>query len=132
MKKPIVAIFLCIGILLFVAGCSGEQREVTCEDVVAAYKEAGYEVFHKHSPKFGNMVCYVKASNDNGEEIFFEFYETSEEAEKIANERQYNVLIWLFSVIYGEPTWVHTTTYRNIEIEYTDKELYEPFANLIK
>ncbi len=132
MRKSIIAIILCVCTVLAVTGCAQAQRAVTCEEVVAAYKDAGYEVFHNHSPQFGDMLCYVTASGDNGAAIYIEFYKTAEEAESRASQRQYNALIWLFSVIYGDPTWVHTTTYRNIELEYTDKALYEPFAKLIK
>ncbi len=132
MRKTVIVILLCIGILLSATGCSGEQREVTCEDVVAAYEEAGYDPSHHHSPQIGNMVCYVLVENDDDEQIYIHFFETAEEAEAEESQRQYNVFIWLFSVIFGDPTWVHTTTYRNIQIEYTDKALYEPFAKLIK
>ncbi len=130
MKKRMICICLCLAIALSMFGCNAEQREVTCEEVAAAYKEAGYGVFHNHDPELGNKVCYVDVNDDDGEQIFFYFYETAEEAE--AEHREYHVLIWLFSVIYGDPTWVYTKTYRNIEIEYTDKALYKPFAELIK
>ncbi len=132
MKKAVVAILLCVCSVLAVTGCAREQRAVTCEQVVAAYEKEGYEVFHNHSSQTGGIICYVSATDDNGEDIFFEFYETDGQAQAKADGRQYNALIWVFSVIYGDPMWVHTTTYRNIEIEYTDKELYEPFAKLVK
>ncbi len=113
------------------SGCSGEQREVSCGDVVAAYEASGCAVFHNHPADLLNIVCYIEVESDAGKRISFEFFETEKEAGEYASERQYNAVIWLFSVIYGEPTWVHTTTYRNIEIEYTDKSLYEIFDKLI-
>ncbi len=130
MIKRMLCIFLCIVFALPLFGCKGEQREITCEEVVTAYKEAGYSVSHFHDQEGYDFTCDVSIENDDGETIYFYFYETAEEAE--ANHREYHVLIWLFSVIYGDPTWVYTETYRNIEIEYTDKALYEPFAELIK
>ncbi len=130
MKKRIFCLFLCLFLTLSMLGCTGEQREVTCEEVEAAYEEAGYEIFHNHPCNLGNEICYIDIENAADEQIYFYFYETAEEAE--ADHREYNVLIWLFSVIYGDPTWVYTEVYQNILIEYTDKALYEPFAKLIK
>ena len=40
--------------------------------------------------------------------------------------------MWLFSAIYGDPTWLETECYRNIEIEYDDDDLYVPFEELIR
>ncbi len=129
MKKCIVCMLISFCILLALPGCSGVQREVTCDEVVAAYQKAGYSVSHHHSPELGNMVCYVYIE-ENDETIYFHFYETAEEAE--AEQMEWNVLLWLFSGIYGDPTWVYTETYHNLEIEYTDKDMYKPFAELIK
>ncbi len=126
--KRVICIFLCICLLLALPACSSEEREITCDEVVVAYKKAGYSVFHNHAPELDNKVCYLEVSNADEEQIFFYFYETAEEAE--AEHREYNGLIWLFSVIYGDPTWVYTETYRNIEIEYTEKSLYEIFQKL--
>ncbi len=131
MKKRIMCILLCLSIVCAFSGCSGEQREVSCEEVTAAYEAAGYEVFHKHPAEGYAYSCYIEVENEADERIFFHFFDTEQEAQSYANERQYNALIWVFSVIYGDPTWVHTTSYKNIEIEYADKSLYEIFDKLI-
>ncbi len=103
---------------------------VTCEEVAATYEDAGYNVFHNHAPELENKVCYIEVNNNDDEQIIFYFYETAEEAE--ADQLDWNGLLWLFSVVYGDPTWVHTETYQNIAIEYTDQDLYTVFSNLIK
>ncbi len=124
-------IICCLIISLLLCGCSPVFREVTCEEIVAAYEEAGYEVSHHHPADLGEILCYIAVENENGDDIYFDRYATAVEAQSVAETRQYNVLIWLFSVIYGDPTWVHTTTYGCYEIEYTSEELYEPFEELI-
>lgn len=125
-------VFLC----LFFVGCNTTvktEKVVTCSNVIAAYKEAGYEVFHKESTtEDWDWVCYVKATDlETDDYIFFYFFETHEEAVAYSEERQYNVLIWLFSVIYGDPSWLTTKVYNNIELEYDNGSLYEPFQDLI-
>ncbi len=132
MIKRTSCILLCVCMVFLLPACAAkEQREISCEEVAAAYEQAGYSVFHNHSPEIDDWVCYLAIENEDGNDIYFHFHETDEEAEAHADGRQYNGLIWLFSVIYGDPTWVHTTTYRNIEIEYTDKNLYAVFEKLI-
>ena len=115
------------------AGCQKEERPVSCEEVIAAYEEAGYNVSHRDYPEreYG-YVCEVTIEEADGDSIRFHFYETEEEAQAEAEERQWNGILWLFSAIYGDPTWLETECYQNIEIEYDDDDLYEPFKELIR
>ena len=131
--KKFFAVLLSFALLFPVCGCSENQREITCEEVIAAYENAGYEVWHSdnHSSTL-NYVCCIQADDpETGEYISFHFFKTEEEAEAYADERQYHILIWMFSVIYGDPSWLTTKTYRNIEIEYDHSYLYKPFKGLL-
>ncbi len=128
MKKICVFILL-IGLLL--SGCNQVEKDITCEDIVAAYEDAGYEVVHNENAGF-DYDCYIMVENENGDTIYFHRFPTAVEAQSLADARQYHVLIWFFTVIYGDPTWVHTTTYGCYEIEYTSEALYDPFEKLIR
>lgn len=112
--------------------CANTEKSVSCEDVIAAYEDAGYEVWHGEEAG-ADSAYYVKAIDPETEEyIYFLFFETADEAKEYADARQYNVLLWMFSVIYGHPSWLTTKTYQNIEIEYDHSYLYEPFRKLIR
>ncbi len=130
--RKLIAIFCLTALLL--AGCtSAESKDISCYEIAEAYEAKGYDVFHNHDAGFENNPCYVKAEDtETGDHIFFYYFDTPEAAEAKYGERQYNVLVWLFSVIYGDPTWVYTELYGNYEIEYTSKELYKPFNELIR
>ena len=134
MKKLVAMILLAAMVLSLFAGCRNEEpRPVSCDEVVAAYEAAGYEVWHRDYPeKEYGYVCTVRIEEEDGDSIRFHFYETNEEAQAEAEERRWNGLLWMFSVIYGDPTWLKTECYRNIEIEYDDDDLYEPFKELMK
>lgn len=133
--KSVVALLLCITLLLGCAGCTlPPELEITCQDVIRVYQQAGYGVWHIETPESEDgEVCYVKIlDNDSDEYIYFEFYDSPETAQAYAEQRQWNVLLWLFSVIYGDPQWVITKTYGKIEYEYKlGTELIEPFFDLI-
>lgn len=133
MKKIIVYILLAAMALSLCSGCSGKTRPVTCDEVIAAYEEAGYEVWHRDYPEreYG-YLCEVTIEEEDGNSIRFHFYETEEEAEAYAEERQWNWALWLYSAAMMEPTWLETETHYNIEIEYDDDDLIEPFRKLVK
>ena len=133
MKKLTAAILLAAMALSLFSGCQKEERPVSCEEVIAAYEAAGYDVSHRDYPeKEYGYLCEVTIEEEDGDSIRFHFHETSEEAEAEAEERRWNSVLWLFSVIYGDPTWLKTECYQNIEIEYDDDALYEPFKELVK
>ena len=54
------------------------------------------------------------------------------QSENYAKERQWNGVLWFLTLIMGKSTWLTTTTYGNIEIEYDNRKLYELFAQLIR
>lgn len=136
MKRFITVVLAFVGLFLF-AGCNtvtASDAVIECADVIAVYEEAGYEIFHKDtSAEDFEWTCYVKATDaDTQNSIYFHFFETHNEAVAYSETRQYNPLIWLFSVIYGNPSWMTTKVYNEIEIEYDDGELYKPFKALLE
>ncbi|MBO5480806.1 MAG: hypothetical protein J6A63_06440 [Clostridia bacterium] len=133
--KRLICLFLIAICCLFCSCNRSEQtnKAITCDDVTAVYQAAGFTVFHSEKANVENGVCYVKATDpDTQEYIFFYFFDTHEQANAYAKTREYNVLIWLFSAIYGDPSWLTTKVYNQIEIEYDQAYLYEPFKTLIQ
>ena len=139
MKRLLVYVLTLILLLTCFSSCASKQdKEITCEDVIRVYEEAGYEVFHKEtadSDDAWNCYLVIQKAGDESERpktVNFHFFDTAEEAEDFAAERRYNVLIWLFSVIYGDPMWITVKTYRNVEIEYEKRAYYKPFLELVR
>lgn len=133
MKKGI-ALLLAAAILLCCTGCKAEIKNISCDDVIAAYESAGYEIFHKDTgAEDYEWECYIQATHpDSGSYIMFYIFDSPDAAESYADTRQWNVVLWLYSLASGHPTWLTTETYGNIEIEYDDGELYKPFQTLLK
>ena len=131
--KRLLALFLCSIVLLSCTACSGREiKDISCRDVIDAYHAAGYEVFHKETAT-EEWACYVRVNDKNSDDyIFFHFFDSAQSAEEYAESRQWNVLLWFFSLIYSDSHWLTTKTYGNIEYEYRDKDLIKPFEELIK
>ena len=52
---------------------------------------------------------------------------SNEEADNYADERDWNILLYFFSELFGDSLWLKTKSYNNIAIEYDQSELYKPF-----
>lgn len=133
MKRSAGVLLAVILMVILLCGCQRTTAvQVSCADVIAAYESAGYEVFHKDTAMEEDYVCYVKAEDEKtGDSIYFHFFDAAEEAEAYAEDRKWNVFVWFYTVALSEPTWLKTKTYGNIEYEYDNKALTQPFIELI-
>lgn len=132
MKRSSCLLCVFTVLLALLVGCdtSASDQTITCEDVIVAYEDAGYEVWHReYLEQERDYVCEITAENSD-DAIRFYFFDTTEKAEKHTQEHQWNVVLWAYSVVSGDPTWVHTETYHTIAVEYENKELYTPFKEL--
>lgn len=131
MKRVLVAVCAVLWIVTIVAGCNGDDSHnvVSCADVISAYEVAGYEVWHNEYAE-GDFLCLVNAENADGDTIYFTFFESADEAEQYVEETQWNVLLWMYSLVNGDPIWVHTEAYDTIAIQYENVDLYAPFQEL--
>lgn len=136
MKKCLLLIFTLL-LLFTLISCDNDntiaEKEITCDDIIEVYKEAGYEIFHKETTDQDyDWNCYVKCTApDSDDYIFFYIFDTNEEAVNYADEREWNILLYFFSELFGDSSWLKTKSYNNIAIEYDQKELYKPFESLL-
>ena len=138
MKIKLILILSLFFSVTFLASCDSQNitsdKEITCEDIIKVYEEAGYEIFHKETTDENyNWNCYLKCTApDSDDYIFFYIFDTNEEAVNYADEREWNILLYFFSELFGDSSWLKTKSYNNIAIEYDQNELYVPFESLIK
>jgi hypothetical protein len=140
--KKLLALMLTILLLFslsfsFVACGKSEPKEISCEDIIAAYENAGYYVVHgEHKTDAdSSQLCYIKASlseDSDSHYIYFITCFTEEQAQKAAETDQYNLAVWLYAAISGESRWLKTGTYGKIEYSYYNTKLIKPFNKLIK
>lgn len=136
MKKYILILTLFLS-AISLASCDSQNitsdKEITCEDIIKVYEEAGYEIFHKETTDQDyDWECYVKCTAPNSDDyIFFYIFDTNEEAVNYVDEREWNILLYFFSELFGDSSWLNTKSYNNIAIEYDQNELYVPFESLI-
>ena len=137
--KKIISIILLLSFALSLTACgnSTETKEISCEDIIKAYEDAGYFVTHgEHKTQAeGSQLCYIKASlteDSDSDYIYFITCFTEEQAEEAAETDKYNLAVWLYATVSGESRWLKTGTYGKIEYSYYNSKLIKPFNELIK
>lgn len=137
--KKIIAILLLLFLALSLTACgNSEPKEITCEEIIAAYDDAGYNVFHNHdAPVYYdlNQYCYIKISDPDDPEnnyLYVTRYFTEEDAKAAAEELEFNPVLWGFFGIFGEWRWLHTGYYGDLTYETFDKKMIKPLKELMK
>ena len=137
MKKGKGAIALALlAASLFSAGCTtATEKEITAEEIVAAYENAGFSVREGWREDKLTYEYYgievTLGEGEDGEFIYFHVYDTKEEAEQATEEGQWNIVLWIFSLPFGEYRWLKSKTYNNIHYEYFDRDMTKPFKELM-
>ena len=124
-----------IALVLLLAGCAPQYRtDITREEIVAAYEAAGYSVSSRvYDKKLDHgEIAYIQANHPNGDYIFFSIFETEKEAQAYKAEYYHPVVMSLFSVIYGRPSWPRWGVYGCIVVEYDQPEYFGVFEDLLK
>ena len=118
---------------LFFVGCASKSgKEITAEEIIKAYEDAGCEVGiidHTDDPEIG----YYGIAAEKGEEfIYIHIYDTKEQAEAETKEHKWNIVLWIYSLPFGEYRWLKSKTYQNIHYEYLDREMAKPLKELME
>ncbi len=138
--KRWIAIFLLLSLALSLSACSqSEPKEISCEEIIAAYKDAGYTVlYHGHETDesyhdLGMYCCFeIREPDNENNYMYVNRYFNEEDAKAASEERQFNVILWLFFGIFGEWRWLHVGCYGNIEYETFDWKMIKPLYELMK
>lgn len=133
MKKILSIIIGCV-LLLSCVGCRKNYASITRQDIIEVYEAAGYSVSSRvyDSKLDSGQIAYVQADHSDGNYIYFAIFETEEEAKAYKNEYYHPVMMGLFSVIYGQPSWQHWEVYGCIVVQYDEPDFFEPFRDLLK
>ena len=143
--KKIIAILLALVCLLSFTSCSIISRreitfakKLTCEEILSAYREAGYSVgYHNHGdPAYYdlNEYCSIEIHDPNAPEddyMYITRYYSVEDAKAAAAERQFNPILWLFFGVFGEWRWLITARYGDTCFETFDLKMLLPLYRLI-
>lgn len=138
--KKIVAILLLLAFSLSFTACEkSESKEISCEEIIAAYKEAGYTVlYHGHENDesyhdLGMYCCFeIRDPNDEDNYMYVDRYFNEEDAKAADKENRFNPVLWLFFGVFGEWRWLHTGRYGDLTYSTFDRKMLKPLNELLK
>ena len=137
--KKIISIILLLSFALSLSACSTEPKDISCEEIIKAYEDAGYNVlYHGHEGDeiyndLGQYCAFEIRDPDNEENyMYVHRYFNEEDAKAASEEAEFHPILWLFFGIFGEWRWLHTGYYGDLTYETFDKKMLKPFNELIK
>lgn len=135
--KRLIAVLLLFTIILSFTSCNkSEPKEISCEQIVQAYEDAGYVVVeHSHDNTYESLNIWcsmrIKTSEkaDNGfiNCIYIDRYNTADDANAARTQNMATDIIYSI----GELRWRSTGTYGDIYYSTFNKELLDPLKKLM-
>ncbi len=138
--KKIISILLLLSFCFSFTACSNSKpKEITCEEIITAYKEAGYSVLyhgHENDTVYNDLGIYcsfeIRDPNNEDNYMYVDRYFTEEEAQAANEEQQFNPILWLFFGVFGEWRWLHTGYYGDLTYSTFDWKMIKPLKELMK
>ena len=136
--KKILSIILLLSFALSLTACgnSSEPKQISCEDIIKVYEDAGYFIScHSHSEDSEEHYCYIVIyENEDSSSDLVEItrYNTTEGAKEAAENRKYNLAIWMVAAMYGEFRWLRTGCYGDMVYSTFDYKMLKPLKELME
>ena len=136
--KKIISIILLLSFALSLTACgnNAEPKEISCEDIIKAYEDAGYFIsYHSHSEDSEEYYCYIiiyENEDSTSDLVEITLYNTAEGAKEAAENKRYNIAIWMVAAMYGEFRWLRTGCYGDMVYSTFNYKMLKPIKELIK
>ena len=116
------ALLICVFLL---TGCGAQNptvcKNITCQDVIRAYSAyEQYQVVHQEYNASEPLLCFVRVDAPDGDYAYFTFYDTPEHAQE--DYRPYNMVTWLFALIFAVFTVVLIWEFSKKRMGFTNLE----------
>ncbi len=138
--KRVISILLLLSLTFSLFACTAPKNadDASCEDIIAAYENAGYTMehhLHEDPVYLEEGICcslmFEDPENPDKNYIHINRYNTNNEAYTATKEQKYNVLLWLFGFIHGETRWLKSEQFGKLHYTTYEKEMFEPLYNIV-
>lgn len=141
--KKIISVMLLLSFAMSLTSCSKredtEATKVSCEEIIAAYEDAGYSVLyhgHEDDTVYNDLGQYcafeIRDPDDEDNYMYVHRYFNAEDAVAESEEAKYHPVLWLFSGIFGEWRWLHTGCYGDLTYSTFDRKMIKPLKALME
>ena len=141
--KKIISVMLLLSFALSLTSCDKredtEATKVSCEEIIAAYEDAGYSVlYHGHEDDtvyndIGQYCAFeICDPDDEDNYMYVHRYFSEEDARAASEEEKFHPVLWLFFGIFGEWRWLHTGCYGDLTYSTFDRKMIKPLKALME
>jgi hypothetical protein len=135
--KRIIALLLVFTFLISLSACATETepREISCDEIIAAYEAAGYAV--EHFDRFSEedaLKCSVHVSSRENPEknyLYINIHRSEDSARAAAEDTKYGIATWIVFATCGEWRWLKVGYYGVIEYSTYNDEMLKPLKGLM-
>ena len=88
-----------------------------------------------HSEDSEEYYCYIiiyEKEDSASNLVEITFFNTAEGAKEAAENKRYNLALWMFAAMYGEFRWLHTGCYGDMVYSSFEYEMLKPLNELMK
>lgn len=134
--KKLTAFFIVALFAFVLAACTEtEPKEITCDEIIEVYEDAGYTVLHNHYDNSDEHDRWCSMNIEDPEKpdnnyMYINRYYTEEDAKAAKENDEYHIVIWLFAFPFGEHRWLKSGSYGTIQYSSYNSEMIELFEAL--
>ena len=137
--KRVISVLLLLSIAFSFSACTPHRsEEITCEDIIAAYEDAGYTMghhLHEDPVYLEEGICcnlmFQDPENPDKNYIYIDRYHTGREAQDATIKSKYHPILWFFSVLHGEGRWRRSERFGTLHCTTYEKKMFEPLYNIV-
>lgn len=139
--RRIISVLLLLSLTLSLLACSAPKdvRDVCCEDIIAAYEDAGYVLghhLHEDPVYLADGICcslmFKDPEDPDKNYIYIDRHTTANGASLATEEGEYNLVLWFFSLLHGEGRWLLSEQFGALHCSTFDRKMLKPLQGIVE
>ena len=138
--KRVISILLLFSLTFSFFACTPHRsEEITCEDIIAAYENAGYTMehhLHEDPVYLEEGICcslmFQDPEDPDKNYIYIERHNTTNGAYQAAEESEYNLVLWFISLVHGEGRWLRSEQFGTLHSTTFERKMLKPLQSIVE
>lgn len=139
--KKLISILLLLSLAFSFSSCTRweSKTDVSCEDIIVAYKKAGYTLghhLHEDPVYVEDGICcsllFEDPENPDKNYIYIERHYTMDGAWRANKDSSHNLILWFVFALNGEARWLHSGRFGEIHYVTFEAKMIKPLREIMK
>lgn len=139
--KKLISVLLLFSLAFSFSSCTRweSKTDVSCEDIIAAYENAGYTLghhLHEDPVYIEEGICcslmFKDPKKPDKDYIYIERHYTTDGAWQANKDNSYNPILWFVFALNGEARWLHSGRFGEIHYTTFERRLTKPLRDILR